>query len=561
MFNATTLTSSLRPGLQRVTLALVTLLCAACNGGGSGGLNEYWEANDESSARLLAQASFGPTLADISNVKRLGIEGWVQNQLDLPGTSHLAYSDQNNGSPSNPEVRVEKWWLDAIESEDQLRGRVAFALSEIFVVSDVQQTLGNAQLGLTNYYDMLRRNAFGNFRQLLEDVTLSPVMGVYLSMLQNARADPLSNTRADENFAREVMQLFSIGLHELNIDGTRRLSNGNPIPTYSQEDVSEYARVFTGWSYAGTDRWDARPLSRYANFLEPMVPYPDYHDTGEKTLLGDTVIPAGLSAEEDLAMALDSLFLHPNVGPFIAKQLIQRLVTSNPTPGYVKRVALKFNDNGLRVRGDLKAVVKAILMDREARTGHETVTDFGKLREPLLRMTHLWRAFDGQYAEGTGRYATNSPQLKNVSSVFGQSVLNSSSVFNFFHPDYAPLGVLRDRGLVAPESELYTESYVLSANSYINTYIHRFYDDGNNTGGVQFLSYLNIRPQVSLAADAEALLDQLDLLLLSGQMSDGMREILVDHIEALPENAAGRASRVLDSISLIMASPSYLVQK
>ncbi len=519
------------------------------------------EAEDIAAARLLTQATFGTTIEDINRVKALGIEQWIDDQFTQPGSSHLAYALNNGGSSSNAEARVNKWWLDAIDSEDQLRGRVAFALSQIFVVSDVQQTLGNAQLGLADYYDMLRDNAFGNYRDLLEDVTLSPVMGVYLSMLQNARANPASNTRADENFAREVMQLFSIGLHELNLDGTPKLANGRQIATYTQDDIAEYARVYTGWAYANTDRWDAQPLSQYADFLNPMVPYPQYHDTGEKRLLDGVVSPAGLTAEEDLRIALDSLFNHPSVGPFFVKQLIQRLVTSNPTAGYVERIARIFNNNGEGVRGDLQAVVRAILLDDEARNGHSTNANFGKLREPLLRMTHLWRAFDAQFADGRNNYTSNAPQLKNIASSFGQSALNAASVFNFFHPDYAPLGAIRDAGLVAPESEIYSENYVLSTNTFISTYIHKFYYAGTEAGGVQFLTYINIEPQTRTAANPEDLLDELNLVLMSGQMPDDMRNILMQHLDALPNDIRGRAQRVKDSISLIMTQPAYLVQK
>ena len=516
---------------------------------------------DMDAARLLAQASFGSNLESISQVKALGAEAWIDDQFTKTGSSHLAYARSNGNSSSNSEARIHKWWLDAIDAEDQLRGRIAFALSQIFVVSDIQQTLSNAQLGLAGYYDMLRRNAFGNYRTLLQDVTTSPVMGVYLSMLQNARANPQTNTRADENFAREVMQLFSLGLHELNIDGTPKIENGRPIPTYTQADVGEYARVFTGWSYANTDQWNAQPLSRHADFLNPMVPYPDFHDVGEKRLLSGIVSPAGLSAEEDLQIALDSLFNHPNVGPFIGKQLIQRLVTSNPSPAYVARVATVFNNNGAGVRGDLKAVVKAILMDVEARNGHNTVTNFGKLREPALRLTHLWRAFDATFADGATSYTTNAPTLNNASSTFGQSVLGASSVFNFFHPDYSPLGPLRDSSIVSPESEIYTENYVSASNTFISTYIHKFYHAGAGERGATFQTYINIEPQTNKASDPIALLDELNLVMMSGQMTDDVRSILLDHMQALPNDLSGRAQRVKDSISLIMTLPGYLVQK
>jgi len=519
-------------------------------------------ANDKTAARLLAQASFGASAVDIEKVKALGLEEWIDNQFTIEGNSHFEYSNSRLAKTSDPSERSDAWWLNAVDGEDQLRGRVAFALSQIFVVSEKQQTLGNAQLGLTQYYDLLRQHAFGNYRDLLYDTTKHPVMGVYLSMMQNAKANPVTNTRADENFAREVMQLFSIGLHELNLDGTQKLVNGKPIPTYTLDDVAEYARVFTGWGEAVSQLWDAHPLSQYANFLLPMEPYPEYHDTGEKKLLGGVVSPAGISAEEDLNIAIDSLFNHPNVGPFISKQLIQRLVTSNPSPEYVARVAGYFNDNGLGVRGDLRTVVKAILVDEEARFGHEKIDDFGKLREPLIRLTHLWRAFDAKFSEDLTVYSTNAPQLKNVDSTFGQAPMGANSVFNFYHPDYSPIGQLRDAKLLAPEAEIYTEDYILTTNTYINTYIQKFYDAGEgDDGAAKFQTYLDIRPQVETAKNPAAFIDELNRLMLAGQMTNDMRTILTEHMEALPDTVEGRAQRVRDGITLVMASPAYLVQK
>jgi len=522
--------------------------------------NSNAPVTDTSSARLLAQASFGATLTDIERVKSLGIQGWIDNQLSLKGESHLKQLQDSNANGSNSADRVHLWWLEAIDAPDQLRGRVAFALSEIFVVSDVQQTLGHAQMGLANYYDILKVHAFGNFRDLLTDITLSPVMGVYLSMMQNAKANPATNTRADENFARELMQLFTIGLHELNLDGTLKLNNGKPINTYTQDDIKEYARALTGWGYGNTDRWDAHPASQYANFLVPMAPFSDYHDTGEKRLLGGITLPAGQPAIDDLHQVLDSLFLHPNVGPFISKQLIQRLVTSNPSADYVARVASKFNNNGQGIRGDMGAVVRAILLDEEARSGHLRIPNFGKIREPVLRLSHLWRAFNAQFAEGSKTYTAN-PQLNGLDIEFGQTILGSPSVFNFFLPSYAPSGPIKETGLVSPEAELYTENYVLTANTFLNTYIQKFHVAEQGNLGVQFETHIDITPQVNLAKNPEALLKELNLTLLSNQMSAEMHQLLSEHLNALPNSPKGHIQRVLDAISLIMASPSYLVQK
>lgn len=516
----------------------------------------------EEAARLLAQATFGADSESIARVQALGLEGWIDEQFTLQGPPHLDFVLANsNGSRQEP--RHEVWWRDVVNGEDQLRQRVAFALSQIFVVSDQGYTLGNAQYGVTHYYDQLREAAFGNYRDLLETVTLSPVMGVYLSMLQNQRADMLGNTRADENFAREVLQLFSIGLYELNNDGTQKLSGGQPIHTYTQNDIEEYSRVFTGWNFGGATDWTLASINSRANKLVPMEAWPQYHDEGAKSLLGGVTVPAGQSAEQDLQMALDSIAGHANVGPFISKQLIQRLVTSNPSRAYVARVSSVFNDNGQGVRGDLQAVVKAILLDEEARQGHLTVENFGKLREPVLRLSHLWRAFDATVGSSSvdGVYNTSSPHVKDLDSVGGQAVLKSPSVFNFYHPDYAPLGPIHDRSLVAPESEIYTDDMILSMTNRVDRQIQYGHDDSDSNA--KKWTYINLAEERALAAvSTDALLDRLDLLLLSGGMSDGLRNILSEHLESLPaaDTREGQSRRVRDAISLIMASPDYLVQ-
>ncbi len=517
--------------------------------------------DSEAAARLLAQATFGATLADIAAVERLGIEGWVDDQFTRQSAAHLDYvlSYPGSGSLSGPRQYI--WLIDAIDGADQLRQRVAFAYSQIFVVSDVSQNLTRIQRSITNYYDLLRRNAFGNFRDLLEEVTLSPVMGLYLSMLQNAQADFTTNTRADENFAREVMQLFSIGLHELNLDGSiRRDAGGAPIPAYTQQDVEEYARVFTGWNYADADRWDRSPDSGM-DTIRPMRPFPGFHDLGSKNLLRGAVSPAGISPEQDLDNALDSLFNHPNVGPYIGTQLIKRLVTSNPTPAYIARVATAFNNNGSGVRGDMQAVIRAILLDPEARSGYANVPNYGKLREPLIRWTHLWRAFNVQRGTSTtfNRYNTGSPYIYDSAAFLGQQVLGANSVFNFYHPDYAPLGPIRDAGLTAPEAEIYSDANILTTTTKLSLLAHAFYQGGSDN--TRRNSYIDITAETALAANPEALIDRLDLLLMSGQMSAGMRTILLNHMNSLPDDEAGRSLRVRDGITLVMASPQYLVQK
>jgi len=516
----------------------------------------------QAAARLLAQATFGSTIEDIEEVKRLGIDGWLENQFSLKGTSQLSYSQSVPGSGSLSGPRQHKWLLDAIDGEDQLRQRVAFAYSEIFVTSDVSQTLTREQYAMANYYDILLEGAFGNYRDLLEDVTLNPVMGLYLSMLQNAKADTAINTRADENFAREVMQLFSIGLYQLNIDGSVvKDASGNPRPAYTQKDIEEYARVFTGWNYADANAWARPPAGGFTDKFLPMRPYPGYHDEGSKQLLRGVVSPAGISAEEDLDIALDSLYNHPNVGPFIGKQLIQRLVTSNPSPAYVSRVSAAFNNNGSGVRGDMRAVIKAILIDTEARSGHKTIANYGKLREPLLRWTHLWRAFNVQRGlqSESGQYNHASPYIQSAGDFLGQGVLSSPSVFNFFHANFAPLGPVRNANLVAPESEIYSDAYILATTGKLSSLTQRYYQGADQNSRNR--SYIDITQETALAESPAALLDHLNLLLLSGQMTSELRGILYSHLLKLADDEEGRSQRVRDAITLIMASPAYLVQK
>jgi len=377
---------------------------------------------DVSASRFLAQSSFGATPETIRAFRNAGSpSAWIDAQMALPVSRISAYTRANSNG-SNRAARHEAWW---------------FALSQIFVVSDIDYALANAQYGMADYYDMLAANAFGNYRDLLEQVTLHPVMGVYLSMVRNERANPAENVRPDENFAREVLQLFSIGLFELNQRG-EALPADNPLPAYTQETVEEFARVFTGWNYADVS-WTTNNLGAEP-YTQAMVPDENFHDSGAKTLLRDAVSPAGLSTREDLAVALDNIFQHPNVGPFIGKQLIQRLVTSNPSPEYVERVAGVFDNNGAGTRGDLAAVVRAILLDEEARTGHLDNPDFGKLREPVVRFAHFWRALDGTpgpLAEGV--HSTADFTLQRLDEMSGQAVMRSKSVFNFYLPDN-PIG-------------------------------------------------------------------------------------------------------------------------
>ena len=500
----------------------------------------------EEAFRLLTQTSYGATLEDIEAAAAAGPNDWIDAQMALPATLMLPRMRAANVDRWNEQVN--QWWRIAIEADDQLRQRVAFALSEILVVSARQNGLGAEQEGLANYYDILIRNAFGSYRTLIEEMTLNPVMGEYLSMKGNQRPDPDRNIRPDENFAREFMQLFTIGTELLNPDGTPKLGpDGVPLPTYDQDVIEGFAHAFTGWHFANVDDFT---WAKREDYLSPMTAYPEYHDTGEKVLLDGFTVPAGQSAEEDLAMALDNAFMHPNVGPFISKQLIQRLVTSNPSPGYVADVAAVFDANAAGERGSLASTVKAILMHREAREGHLAAPEtFGKLKEPLLRVTQLWRAFEPERIDPQFNYAWAANEL-------GQAPLASATVFNFFRPDFSEPGAIGDAGLVAPEFEILDETSVITvttrllAGSIWNT-------SRDATPNAQTIA-IDIEREIALEPDPEALLDHLDLLLLGGTMSDALRA------EARTLMASRRGDqgplRVSEAIFLILSSPEAAVQ-
>jgi uncharacterized protein (DUF1800 family) len=379
--------------------------------------------SDAAAARFLAQATFGPTLQDIAQLRELGTyDRWIEQQFAASPSSHAQYLHALVPAPDATfpidDQRIEAWLQMAmggpdaltpgLAHTDQLRQRVAYALSEIFVVS-ANGPLARNGYSMATYYDVLVNEGLGNYRKLLEDVTLHPAMGQYLSMLGNEKPDPVRNVRPDENYAREVMQLFSVGLVRLNADGTPQRVDDKLVPTYDQDTIQGFAHVFTGWWYQGCARMRGCRVDRNDPVRErPMVAYQDFHASAQSkqllnypgVALAGGRLPAGGSAESDLRAALDNIFQHPNVGPFIGRQLIQRLVTSNPSPGYVARVAARFDDNGSGVRGDMKAVIKAILLDSEARNQGAQPEHFGKAREPILRLTHMWRAMGARSRPG-----------------------------------------------------------------------------------------------------------------------------------------------------------------
>ncbi len=515
-------------------------------------------------ARFLNHATFGAKMSEINNLAdtgnvETGFKHWIDAQLAIPTSSEVAYLTALEPTLNLAEDeqlwhehRVEAWFTHALTAPDQLRQRVAFALSEIFVVSD-DSALGDDTYGLAQYYDLLADNAFANYRDLLENVTLSPMMGMYLSMLGNEKPNEAENIRPDENYAREVMQLFSIGLIELNTDGSPKLIDGKTIPTYNQDIIKAYAHVYTGWNFNGTTASTWWRFEQNYNTMLPMTAVDEFHDKGEKILLNNITVPANQSAEQDLATALDSLFNHPNVGPFISKQLIQRLVTSNPTPEYIARVSTVFNNNGQGVRGDLAAVIKAILLDDEALNGYKnSPTTFGKIREPLLRATHLWRAFDA--TSPSERFQMGYPEY-----FFKQAPLSAPHVFNFFSPNYAPPGVISNNHLVAPELEITTENYFTRTSNFFaySTFWGNTDMDPADIEDDRIL--INLEQLKPFADDTDKLLDYLNILLFSGSMSDEAKNIFKNAYQQTSEDEV--TDRLTNLLFLMMISPQYVVQQ
>ena len=520
-------------------------------------------------ARFLVQATFGPTKAEIDALtgKHLtDLNNWITSQMALPATLHRAATmadfaannsagqgGSNGGTNPYPGGgnRQAAWWKTVVTGPDQLRQRVAFALSETFVISDVNSTVNAWQEGAANYYDILVNDAFGNYRQLLEDVTLSPMMGIYLSSLRNRKATYSAQgvllTSPDENYAREVMQLLSIGLNQLQPDGTLKLDPGGlPIPTYDQTTIVETAKVFTGWSYHTATPATTSFTGGPADYINPMTFFATYHENGAKTIVTGKVLAANQGGPQDLKDELDTLFNHPNTGPFISRQLIQRLVTSNPSPGYIYRVAQVFANNGSGVRGDLGAVVRAILTDYEARSP-AVVGDagYGKLKEPLLRTTALLRAFNG--ASDSGRFNIANPEIS-----LDQAALRAQTVFNFFDPNFVLSGTLAAAGLYAPEFEIHTDTTAISVPNFLYSYLY-----ATRSATAIGLDLTNVLP---LAKQPGPLVDYLNTVFCAGTLPSALHDRIVSAINALPASSTD-TERVRSAIYLVVTSPSAAVQK
>lgn len=583
----------------------VTVTTSSSEGSGSGDntVNGYgMDQHLRDAARFLGQSTTGVNYEEVEYAASFGIENWIDQQMAMDVMSYGdttvmiwdhfvdAYIAQwgagliegNDGIlPFSTYWRM-AFWNNHIQSEDHLRQKVALALSEVLVISEAS-SLETSAFAMGDYYDVLYQNAFGNYRDIMHEVTWHPAMGYYLSHMNNERSNEELNIHPDENYAREIMQLFSIGLYELNADGTIIEDGGGvPVASYDNNDIKEFAKVFTGfapaeywwvWEDLSTTPvfWD-NPANTFPtiNGWMPMQMFEEWHEPGEKFLLNGQVVPDGQTGEEDVSDAIDNLFNHPNVGPFLGTALIKRLVKSNPTPAYVERITTVFNDNGEGVRGDLGAVVKAILMDPEARDCYwiEDVAS-GKMREPMVRYMQLLKSFD----------ATNeSGKLWSVgyfsSEGMGQHPMNSPTVFNFFMPDYSPPGAIQDAELVAPEFELMNSansiSYInlifdmLLGNVYMDVTTNPSSFQIGEPGFEELFNYpenlvaLDLSDEFTLSSSMTQLIDRLNLLLCGGTMTDETKLTIAG---VANQFSFDTELRTKVAIYMVMLSPDYIIQK
>ena len=509
-------------------------------------------ANATEAARFLGQATLGATRAEIDALQSSTYSAWIEAQFALPQSqSHYDWlyakgyvSDLNN---ANSYAGMDySFWRKFIGGKDALRQRVTLALSEILVASAAGIAVSWRMFVVANYLDILENNAFGNYRTLLEQVSLSTAMGVYLTYRGNVKANAATGSQPDENYARELMQLFTVGLQLLNPDGSVQTSNGVALETYSQDDVSGLARVWTGWDF-DTTGYVGGYLPEVVK--RPMIQMANRYETGSKSFLGVT-IPAGTTAANSLKIALDAVFNHPNTAPFVSKQLIQRLVTSNPSPAYVQRISSVFANNGAGVRGDLKAVIKAILIDSEARDMERvSMPSAGRLREPMVRFVNWARAL--RATSPTDVWAIG--DLSDPASRLGQSPMRSGSVFNFFRPGYVPAGSdLSSQGLTAPEFQITNES---SIPGYLN-FMQRVISNGFGDVKADYSSLL------ALVGDTNALLAELNLVFAANQIPSTSITIIKTALDAMSVvSDTGKQNRIYTAVFLVMATPAYAAQK
>jgi uncharacterized protein (DUF1800 family) len=569
-------------------LALAAVL-AACGGSKEdegGGNSNPMPASRSEAARFLTQATFGPTDAEIDRVMSLGYGGWIDEQFTKPQGSHRATWEAldaavkavNASNTIGQDGVLHSFWKQAVAGDDQLRQRMVFALSQILVISMQDATVGDNPRAVAAWLDMLGDKGLGNYRDLLENVSKHPMMGAYLTSLRNRKADARTGRVPDENYAREVMQLFSIGLYELDADGSVRTSGGNPLETYTPADIAGLAKVFTGWSWACPDWPDnncfnngsLNSVSDPDRWFKPMLGYPQYHSTEEKTFLATTIAAqTNADPQASLTTALNTLFNHPNVGPFIGKQLIQRLVTSNPSPAYVAAVAAAFANNGAGVRGDMKAVLKAVLLHPEARSVSNTS---GKVREPVLRLSAYMRAFDT--TSDTGEYKVGNTD--NPGTQLSQTPMRAPTVFNFYRPGFVPPGSqAAAAGLVAPELQLAQETTAAGYVNYMRDNVTSGVGQFNGTVNGVVLNRRDLRqnyaPEIALADKPADLVNRLSDKLLYGSMPAALKTTIQGAVETIAIPAAtgsnqaaidtAKRNRVNAAVFLTVVSPEYQVQK
>lgn len=529
-------------------------------------------------SRFLFQSGMGAGYNDIQNLAGLDFADWIDQQQKLPATNFLNETRDahhevldwhfSTGGDSASIALTPNWihfqyawWTAHQKNQDRLRQRVALALSEIFVISLDSDLQGFGE-GLASYYDIMSRNAFGNFKDILMAISLHPTMGFYLSHLNNPKTDSIENTRPDENYAREIMQLFSIGLSELNPDGSLKLDSlGQAIPSYDQKDIKELAKVFTGLGLGAvvpnmyTDTAVFGMGIYLADMTKPMRMYEFWHEPGEKIMLDGSIIPTGQTGMKDIQDAVTFLFNHPNVGPFIGRQLIQRLIKSNPSPEYIERITTVFNDDGNGVRGNMGAVIKAILLDPEARDCDWMLdAENGQLREPIVRYAHFTSAMDiEQYYD----------RFWNIGYEFftstGQLPLAAPTVFNFYSPFYRPKGELDKAGLYGPEFQIHNSRTSIGFINQVNNwavYDYVMYSwERDDPYTILMLNELE-----DLAAEPEVLVNRLDILLTHGNLSDRTRGIIKETISKFITGSY-RESRVRMALYLMMISPDYAIFK
>jgi uncharacterized protein (DUF1800 family) len=568
-------------GIRRVwmlllVVAFVSLVPAGCGGGsGNGGEASSTSVPPTDPYRFLMQASFGPTPETVSRVSEIGYARWIDEQWQTPVPRTHLQSIQDAArlrGMSSPEryLLFQSWWTHAIEDEAQLRHRVAFALSEIFVVSNRT----NDVRVVASYLDMLTRMANANYRDLLEAVALHPAMGFYLSHLSNRKEDLTTGRVPDENFAREVMQLFSIGLYQLDDSARPVVVDGHYVETYSADDIHNLAKVFTGWGwYRRPDQmglawwlcfWRATECQSDEQYWTNMSPYDNEHSTSVKQFLGVTIPTQNTAdAKASLKVALDRLATHPNTAPFISKQLIQHLVTSNPSPQYVADITRVFRDTN----GNLGQVVRAILLHDEARHPQQVagldMNAYGKLREPILCLTHLFRALphrsDSYQTEGE---LYLSEETDSATVPLGQTPMNAGSVFNFFRPGYSPPGTsLSDAGLVSPEWQITNETSVLAYANYVADFLNRgwgFWNASTSRQDVQF----DLSKWQALATQPEALMDAASQDLLGRALPDDIVQVARAAIAAMPSaTSSDLRQRAQAALLMVAVSPDFLIQQ